>query len=57
MPETQTTAELALMDSDRITSRLIREAMAEWDKVGSGCFAMWVDVIVTQKWVDLVKSN
>jgi len=41
----------------RITQRLAREAIAEWDKEGNGCFPVWVRQFVEQKWQELMSEN
>ena len=49
--------EVVLVDCQRINQRFKEEAMVEWDRVGRGCFKVWLQVMIFQKWLELVRSN
>jgi len=55
--QTVTASLVALDDYQRINQRFIQGAIEEWDKVGSGCFAGWIKLVVAVKWLELVRSN
>ena len=48
---------IVLDDCQRITQRLVTEAIEEWDRVGSGCLAVWIPVMVAEKWRELAQRN
>ena len=48
---------IVLDDCQRITQRFIQEAIKEWDRVGEGCFARWIQVMVAEKWLELAHRN
>ena len=48
---------LVLDDYHRITQRFVQEAITEWDTIGSGCFALWIQWVVASKWLELIQSN
>lgn len=48
---------VALDDSQRINQRFITEAIEKWDRVGEGCFAEWLQLVVSVKWLELAESN
>jgi len=49
--------EMTQADWQRIRQKFVKEAMAEWDKSGEGCFPLWVKRYVARRWRELVRSN
>jgi hypothetical protein len=48
---------IILEDCQRINQQFIKEATRQWDAIGQGRFAVFIEVTVNQMWVDMVKRN
>ncbi len=57
METVQQINEIILVDCQRLNQQFIKEAITEWDKVGEGCFQMWINVMLAQKWLTMIRSN
>lgn len=47
-----------ILESHRtINERFVSEAIRQWDTIGSGCFALFMEITVNQMWKDMTKRN
>jgi len=53
----QATNQIAVDDFNRYNWKFTDEAIRLWDTIGSGCFALFILYVVSEKWIDLVKRN
>jgi len=52
-----TVNEVVLWDLRQLNENFTREAIKEWDKAGEGKFRKWIVIKVTNKWLEMVRSN
>lgn len=50
-------SQLVIEDCQRVNHEFIKEAIRQWDAIGKGCFASFIELVVGQMWADMVKRN
>ena len=48
---------IVLGEVKRINRCFIEEALYEWDRIGEGCFALFIDTHIKLRWRDMVSRN
>ncbi len=49
---------LALTENiHQLNQSFVTDAIKEWDRIGQGCFALFIELYVNQVWLDMTQKN